>query len=1264
MRERIAGLALPQDPALRTSLTHAVGRGLVVTLIAIAVVELVLRVLLEVPTLTVLVAVVAYVAYRGGTLPGLLSVSVVSLYGSYYFSTPGQLFEYTHDNLVRLATLPPTLVVVALIVGGLRRAVDGSIRNLRRQRDFSRAIDESLGEGVYAINATGRVTYVNPAAERMLGWTEAELLDQVMHDRIHYMRPDGTDFPREECRGLVDVLNRGMTVHIDDDVFIRKGGEMFPVAYSSSPIEMDGRVVGAVVAFRDISERKRSEQRLAIQYEVSRSLAESSDLRDAAPRVLAAIGKSLRWDYGGLWVMDPGYSQLLCVDAWEAEPGRLGEFVAASRRTAFQRGEGLPGDVWERGEPRWLEDVSAEPSFPRLAAGYYEGLRSGFGLPIELDGRVVAVIEFLSREARPFDPDVLDAAASLGVQICQFMERNRAEEELRRAEEKYRGIFENSVDGIFQSTRDGQMLTANPSLARILGYDSPEELIACVRDVGEQLYVDPSRRQTLARLLGQQGEVSGFEVQVYRKDGEVIWTKSNVRPIRDEHGEIVGYEGTVEDVTERKEGEQRLAVQYEVSRVLAEGWSLEEAAPRVLGAIGEGLGWDYGALWIVEGGAGVLRCAETWYAEGAGMERFIAESRRSEFRPGEGLPGAIWEACEPRWVADTSAQRNFPRLAIALSEGLRSGFGLPIILAGRVVAVIEFLSRELRRRDEDILAVMGALGGQIGQFIERVRAEGEVRRSEERLRLLVEGARDYAMMMLSPDGRIESWNAGAERLYRYSEQEALGSHFAMIFTSEDRAAGVPERELEQAITEGRASDEGWAERKDGSRFWANGATTALWDEGGHLRGLAKVARDITWRKLAEEALEARARQQAAVADLGRRAISELDLGVLMGEAVSLVADVLGVEYCKVLELCPGGEELRLVAGVGWREGLVGQATVGTGLDSQAGYTLASGGPVIVQDLATETRFSGPPLLHEHGVVSGLSAIIGGQDGPYGVLGAHTRKHREFTPDDANFLQTVANVLATAIRRRRFEERLASERGQAERLAELDRLRRDFVSSVSHELRTPLTAIVSGLGFLEAGVAGRVGEAEARLLANARRNAARLGRLINDLLAYNQLEAGTLELERGPLDLRAVVADATSMVQPLLEEKGQELSLDLPEPLPMEGDAYRLGQVVINLLGNVHGHTPPGTRVTVSGRCKGDRVLLTVADNGPGVPAEHLRTIFERFRSLDSASKGSGLGLAISRGIVALHGGRIWAEDRPGGGVAFRVELPAAEGVDL
>ena len=166
-------------------------------------------------------------------------------------------------------------------------------------------------------------------------------------------------------------------------------------------------------------------------------------------------------------------------------------------------------------------------------------------------------------------------------------------------------------------------------------------------------------------------------------------------------------------------------------------------------------------------------------------------------------------------------------------------------------------------------------------------------------------------------------------------------------------------------------------------------------------------------------------QLAAITELGLRAMEDVDLPVLMDEAVSLVAENLAVEYAKIFALQPDGESLLLCSGVGWAEGVVGQATVGTQPDSRAfflpaGYrlasedTLVSEEPEIVENLPAERRSSGPPLPREHEVRSTISVIIHGQERPFGVLGADTCKQRRFTIDDVNFLQAVANVLATAI----------------------------------------------------------------------------------------------------------------------------------------------------------------------------------------------------------------------------------------------------------
>jgi GAF domain-containing protein len=206
------------------------------------------------------------------------------------------------------------------------------------------------------------------------------------------------------------------------------------------------------------------------------------------------------------------------------------------------------------------------------------------------------------------------------------------------------------------------------------------------------------------------------------------------------------------------------------------------------------------------------------------------------------------------------------------------------------------------------------------------------------------------------------------------------------------------------------------------------------------------------RRTPEEELKARVRYQEALVGLGKSALSEANFRDLLDEAARVVAEVLSVEYCKILELSPDGTELLLRAGFGWKEGYVGRVTVGANLESQAGYALISGGPVVVEDLGREDRFNGPPLLLEHGVVSGISTIIYVNGHPYGVVGAHTKRKRQFNDEEISFLKDVAELLGAAMERRQTEETARSTIGERARAA---RRRLVFLAEANAVLSTSM-----------------------------------------------------------------------------------------------------------------------------------------------------------------------------------------------------------------
>ncbi|HEX7025635.1 MAG TPA: chemotaxis protein CheB [Gammaproteobacteria bacterium] len=255
------------------------------------------------------------------------------------------------------------------------------------------------------------------------------------------------------------------------------------------------------------------------------------------------------------------------------------------------------------------------------------------------------------------------------------------------------------------------------------------------------------------------------------------------------------------------------------------------------------------------------------------------------------------------------------------------------------------------------------------------------------------------------------------------------------------------------------------ELSTGDGRWISRQVLPYRTEHRRIEGVVVTFVDITDLKSATERLSLRERQQSVIARIGLHALRESNLQGFMEQVVRDVQQTLNTDFCKLLELQPGGQKLLLRAGVGWRPGLVGSTYLRAGHDSQSGYTLQSAGPVIVDDLATEKRFSGPPLLVEHGVVSGVTCVIGDTEHPYGAIGAHTRYRRTFTQEDANFLQAVASVIGSAINRHQTRMRLAVELGVVQVIAEATELH-DTLPQVLENMTTSLSGSVGELWWLD------------------------------------------------------------------------------------------------------------------------------------------------------------------------------------------------------
>jgi len=332
------------------------------------------------------------------------------------------------------------------------------------------------------------------------------------------------------------------------------------------------------------------------------------------------------------------------------------------------------------------------------------------------------------------------------------------------------------------------------------------------------------------------------------------------------------------------------------------------------------------------------------------------------------------------------------------------------------------LVRNVAGRPRHIQSIVRDISG-------RKQAEEVLQVSEERLRLAVAAAQIGTWDVDLATRRVE-WSDSYGALFGRGRDQFPPDEAAFFECVHPDDRELVRRSFGRAIAEDIPYEcEFRVLWPDGAIHWHAALGRAQHDAQGRPIRMIGVGLNSTARKQAETTLRFHARRQEAAAQLAQTALTA-SLPRLFAEAMQMLAETLDVELCKVLELLPDGSAMHLVAGVGWRPDLVGQAKVSVGRESQAGFTLLSNAPVIVEDLRADERFSGPPLLTEHGVVSGMSVIIQGARGPWGVMGAHTRAHRRFTQDDVHFFETVAGILSGAIQRHAVEAAL---RESAERL---------------------------------------------------------------------------------------------------------------------------------------------------------------------------------------------------------------------------------------
>jgi PAS domain S-box-containing protein len=497
-----------------------------------------------------------------------------------------------------------------------------------------------------------------------------------------------------------------------------------------------------------------------------------------------------------------------------------------------------------------------------------------------------------------------------------------------------------------------------------------------------------------------------------------------------------------------------------------------------------------------------------------------------------------------------------------------------------------------------------------------------LRRGERRLDLILESATEYAIFTLDLEGRITSWNTGARNILGWEKDEILGREGHVVFTPEDRAGGVLKAEMVKALGEGRAGDERWHVRRDGSRFWATGLLMPL--RNGRVEGFLKILRDRTEERRAEEERESLRRRLEAEQAVFKAVVERLPSGLVVSEAPS------------GRHLIHNDQAIRLL---------------GHDLADIADY------PDYVQYGAlhpdgTPYRAEEYPLVRTllwGEVINQEEMIYRRGDGDITTLSVSTTPVRG--PDGRITLGVT--VFYDISDRKAIEEALRVAKDTAER-ASLAKSR--FLAVASHDLRQPLQSLILFTAALNSHVHSQRGR---QALAHLESGLGALKLLLDSLLDVSKLDARVVKPEISAFPIASLLGEISASYAPIAAGQGLEWWVE-PCAGIVRSDRTLLGRIIRNLVENALRYTRQGF-VRIHCQPVESRLRIVIEDSGVGIATEHLEKIFDEFHQIGNSardrSQGLGLGLAIVRRVADLLGLHIEVRSRPGEGSTFAIELP-------
>jgi PAS domain S-box-containing protein len=740
--------------------------------------------------------------------------------------------------------------------GMLRRAIRYAVERKRAEADLHRSEEqyrllfERNPQPMFVFDReTLRFLAVNSAMVRNYGYSREEFLAMTAAD----IRP-----PEDVPTLLSDVTSRGDLLSVGVRRHRRKDGTLIDVEVTVHTIEFAGRAAILVLA-NDVTERRSVERRLHLLDRAVEAVREgvliTGGPTDDFPVVYANGAFEALTGYSKDEILGKNCRLLQGEETDQETVHAIGQALGEDRPFAGEilnyRTDGRP--FWNALSIAPIRDASGSVTH---FVGLQQDVTARRAREERLSRQSRVLLELMSREHEFY----LD----LGGALRAFTEAAAAAVGVARA-----SVWLHTEDGTAIRAADlyehGPDRHSSGQLLEAASYPAYFAALAAGHPVAaSDARADPRTSEFAARYLEPEGITSMLDVAVFAR-GRVagVVCLEHAGPARvwtfDEQNFVASLAGLVSvvlEVAERARAERRLVTQEAVSRALAESDSLGGAAPGIIRALCEAEGWEFGAIWTVDAKADVLRCAEVWHAAGPSAAALEAATRATRFARGRDLPGRVWAASAPALVPDVTADPDFSRAVAAAGAGFPSALGFPVLAGGMVTGVIEFLGRDIRTPDASLLGAVGAIGTQVGEFVERKRAQEEVQR-------LVSSSPAVIYSLRIEEGQLQhAWRSdNVVVLTGYDPHEAAGETWWIEnIHPDDRervlAALPTPYDVEHLIIEYRFR------RKDGGYIWVRDEKRLVRDERGEPAEVVGSWSDVTERVTLEEQLRQAQKMEA------------------------------------------------------------------------------------------------------------------------------------------------------------------------------------------------------------------------------------------------------------------------------------------------------------------------------------------------------------------------------------------------------------------